>query len=214
MCEAYRHVIAFEHDNKRQTKMQRRRAALLEPLVEALSPKVYADTLLVLAYEVAEVYVGLQSLKEARITEKLQRQQKIQKLKTLPPASPAEAARFREYAQKAIHNFDVFFKMINPDSEELSEFVPPERHMRSFVRASLHSARMMSKTALYLDRAQSIARIEEACTRFKSLQQFTDKHLPVGSEERRDLKQELELVKESLELLPVYKEHLARRSNF
>jgi hypothetical protein len=177
--------VALGENEKNHTmkiKIHRRMIKILDPIFKCLNQDVYQDTCIVLAFELAEICVSLQMIKETQ-------------LKETNSTKPDSIARVRKYAEDAANYFDTFCDLVEKEGRgDVSE-----DRVISYVRAKLHCARMIIKMTLgFKDMKEKVDSIRSACERLRSLQDFAIKHIIVGSEIHSALKEELRLCHESL----------------
>eukprot|EP00941_MAST-03F_sp_MAST-3F-sp1_P004259 g4259.t1 len=212
----YRIISDFESDGKRRLAMHNRRASILTSIVHELNPTIYSQRIRQLSFELGEIFTELELLKEKRIEEKIN---STKQLSYIP--RPIEVRKCRGYAESGIKYFTTFIEtffndfgkkqknnqisvfgdlnvLLDSDSKVLDV---SDENMRTFVLAHIHIARLSGKLYLYGTKDERSHAMRESLSQHKWILQFAKLKLS-NSHLLPQIQEELDLCKQSVELLP------------
>ena len=183
VSQLYKHLIAWETDNDRSSKMQRRRADLLEPLLEQLSETHYLLVVRQILFELGEIFSDLMDLKTKRWNEE--------------PDNPHSAKKVNMMVTKAIGYFIRFLDTMKVEGKH------PEKYNAESVRPALlarfHLGRLASKFVVQENTEPHLRNTLTSFTRYKEIVDYCEKH----DEAKLAIDQEFEICQEMTRLLPL-----------
>lgn len=207
LSQMYRTLHFWEKDPKRSAAMLKRRAALLCPLLEQLSPKVYVAFWRQLSYTSAEIYQELFELKAKG------------KLPGLGPLGHEDdeedkvdvkkAARCNELAKHSIKYYGIFLDSYHSDSKSADQV---ERdHASAYLQAKLNRARLRTKM-MGISVDQQIEGNKLALDEYEEILEYGQRN-PEVVEADVNMSTEMRLCAEMAALLPSKLARLARRTS-
>ena len=190
ISQLYKHLISYETDTDRASKMQRRRADLLEPLLDQLSQSHYLLTIRQLLFELGEIFSDLMDLKTKRWSEE--------------PDNPHHAKKVNLMVSKAMDYFIKFLDTMKVEGEHPDKY--NEESVRPALLARFHLGRLSSKYVVTENSEQQLRNTLASFTRYKEIQDYCDQH----EHGKEALDQEYEICQEMVRLLPLKIESIKR----
>lgn len=140
LSQMYRTLQFWEKDPKRSAAMLKRRASLLCPLLEQLSPKVYVAFWRQLSYSSAEIY---QELFELKVKGKLPGLGPLSTEDEEEMVDVKKAARCNELAKNSIKYYGIFLDSYHSDGKQVDQV--EREHASAYLQAKLNRARLRTK---------------------------------------------------------------------
>lgn len=203
----YRTLQYWEKDPKRSAAMLKRRAALLTPLLEQLSPKVYVAFWRQLSFTSAEIY---QELFELKGKGKMPGSRSLNSLDDDEDDAAVDvkkAARCNELARKAIKHYGIFLESYQPDGTTAEKV--EKDHASTYLIGKLNRARLRTKMR-GLPADDNIEEHKMALKEYEEILQYGDRN-PEVVDADVNMSMELKLCAEMVGLLPTKLARLAKR---
>ena len=182
VSQLYKHLIAWETDNDRASKMHRRRADLLEPLLEQMSETHYLLVVRQLLFELGEIFSDLMDLKTKRWNEE--------------PDNPHSAKKVNLMVTKAIGYFIRFLDTMKVEGKH------PEKYNQESVRPALlarfYLGRLVRKFVVEENTANHLHNSLTSLTWYREIIDYCEQH----EEAKLTIDQEFECCQEMTLLLP------------
>lgn len=151
LSQLYKHLIGFETEPERASKMHRRRADLLEPILDQLSETHYLLTIRQILFELGEIFSDLMELKTARWSAE--------------PGNPQHARKVNLMVTTAIRYFTRFLDTMAVEGKQ------PEKYNDDSVRPALlarfHLGRLASKLVVEAGSEQQLRNSLTSLARYK-----------------------------------------------
>ena len=183
VSQLYKHLISWETDNDRASKMHRRRADLLEPLLEKLSESYYLLVIRQILFELGEIFSDLMELKTKRWNEE--------------PENPHHAKKVNLMVSKAISYFIRFLDTMKVEGRHPDKY--NEESVRPALLARFHLGRLSSKFVVDENTEPQLRNTLTSFTRYKEILDYCDQH----EEAKLSIDQEYEICQEMTRLLPL-----------
>ena len=183
VSQLYKHLISWETDNDRASKMHRRRADLLEPLLEKLSESHYLLVIRQILFELGEIFSDLMELKTKRWNEE--------------PENPHHAKKVNLMVSKAISYFIRFLDTMKVEGRHPDKY--NEESVRPALLARFHLGRLSSKFVVDENTEPQLRNTLTSFTRYKEILDYCDQH----EEAKLSIDQEYEICQEMTRLLPL-----------
>ena len=151
ISQLYKHLISFETDNDRACKMHRRRADLLEPLLEQLSQSHYLLVIRQIIFELGEIFSDLMDLKTKRWNEE--------------PDNPHHANKVNMMVTRATKYFAQFLDTMKVGGEHPAVY--NEESVRPALLARFHLGRLASKFVVEENTAAHLRNTLTSLARYK-----------------------------------------------
>ena len=190
LSQLYKHLIHFETDSDRAAKMHRRRADLLEPLVEQLSQSHYLLVIRQILFELGEIFSDLMELKTKRWNEE--------------PNNPHHAKKVNLVVTKAIGYFVQFLDTMKVEGKHPDKY--NEETVRPALLARFHLGRLSSK---FVVDGNSEAHLRNTTASFARYKEIVD-YCEANQHGRAAIDEEFEICQEMVRLLPVKVESIRR----
>ena len=190
VSQLYKHLISWETDNDRASKMHRRRADLLEPLLEKLSESHYLLVIRQILFELGEIFSDLMELKTKRWNEE--------------PENPHHAKKVNLMVSKAISYFIRFLDTMKVEGRHPDKY--NEESVRPALLARFHLGRLSSKFVVDENTEPQLRNTLTSFTRYKEILDYCDQH----EEAKLSIDQEFEICQEMTRLLPLKIEQIKR----
>ena len=183
VSQLYKHLISWETDNDRASKMHRRRADLLEPLLEKLSESHYLLVIRQILFELGEIFSDMMELKTKRWNEE--------------PENPHHAKKVNLMVSKAISYFIRFLDTMKVEGRHPDKY--NEESVRPALLARFHLGRLSSKFVVDENTEPQLRNTLTSFTRYKEILDYCDQH----EEAKLSIDQEYEICQEMTRLLPL-----------
>jgi len=183
ISQLYKYLISWETDNDRASKMHRRRADLLEPLLEKLSESHYLLVIRQILFELGEIFSDLMELKTKRWNEE--------------PENPHHAKKVNLMVSKAISYFIRFLDTMKVEGRHPDKY--NEESVRPALLARFHLGRLSSKFVVDENTEPQLRNTLTSFTRYKEILDYCDQH----EEAKLSIDQEFEICQEMTRLLPL-----------
>ena len=190
ISQLYKHLIAFETDNDRACKMHRRRADLLEPLLDKLSHSHYLLAVRQIMFELGEIFSDLMELKTKRWNEE--------------PNNPHHAKKVNLMVSTAINYFIQFLDTMKVEGKHPEKY--NDESVRPALLARFHLGRLSSKFVVDENTEPHLRNTVTSFTRYKEIQDYCDRH----EHGQAAIDQEFEICQEMTRLLPLKIEAIKR----
>ena len=190
ISQLYKHLIKFEADTDRASKMQRRRADLLEPLVTELSQSHYLLVIRQILFELGEIFSDLMDLKTSRWSEE--------------PNNPHHARKVNLVVTKAIEYFLQFLDTMKVEGEHPRVY--NEESVRPALLARFHLGRLSSKFVVTENSEAHLRNTVSSYSRYKEIVDYCQSN-PHG---QAAIEEEFEICQEMVRLLPLKVESIRR----
>lgn len=183
MSQLYKHLIYFEEDNDRKSKMHRRRADLLEMVVKELSETHYLLVVRQILFELGEIFSDMMDLKTKRWNEE--------------PNNPQHAKKVNMMVTQSVHYFTRFLDTMKVEGKQ------PEKYNEDSVRPALlarfHLGRLASK---YVVEENTEQHMRNVLTTFTSYKQIVD-YCAAHEDAAKAMEEEYQVCQEMVRLLPI-----------
>ncbi|CAM9230812.1 unnamed protein product, partial [Phaeothamnion confervicola] len=196
VSRAYKHLAAFEVDDKRRQAMLCRRASALAPLLAQLGTQAYGDLHKELSFELGEVYAEMAELKLARIEAK---------------EEEAALSKLNELLAKAVGHFEHFSGLF----EGVGAHKLDPTMVGPYLRSHFHAARLSGKMpatggAAVTGSAATLAALQRSLRGFSWIADNAARVLAESSAAPGEFAVELDLARQMAELLPTKIERFRR----
>ena len=186
----YRLLANWEADPDRQAKMLRRRADLLEAVLEELSLAHYLLTIRQLRFELGEIYSDLMDVKRARLARE--------------PGNPAVGRKVNLLVQQAVAQFTAFQDTMRVEGRLPEEY--NEDTVRPALLCHFHLGRLATKLVVPPGGEEELRGLAAALTAYREIVDYCDKHELAA----KAMEEEVEVCREMVRLLPVKMERMRR----
>ena len=190
ISQLYKHLIHFETDTDRASKMHRRRADLLEPLVEQLSQSHYLLVIRQILFELGEIFSDLMELKTKRWNEE--------------PNNPHHAKKVNLVVGKAVGYFLQFLDTMKVEGKHPNKY--NEESVRPALLARFHLGRLASK---FVVEENSEAHLRNTATSFARYKEIVD-YCDTNEHGKAAIDEEFGICEEMVRLLPLKVESIRR----
>ena len=190
ISQLYKHLIKFEADTDRASKMQRRRADLLEPLVTELSQSHYLLVIRQILFELGEIFSDLMDLKTSRWSEE--------------PNNPHHARKVNVMVTKAMEYFVQFLDTMKVEGQHPQVY--NEESVRPALLARFHLGRLSSKFVVSENTEAHLRNTLTSYSRYKEIVDYCETN-PHG---KAAIEEEFEICQEMVRLLPLKVESIRR----
>eukprot|EP00092_Neocalanus_flemingeri_P004859 GFUD01005229.1.p1 GENE.GFUD01005229.1~~GFUD01005229.1.p1 ORF type:complete len:574 (-),score=155.75 GFUD01005229.1:89-1810(-) len=183
MSQLYKHLIFFEEDNDRKSKMHRRRADLLEPVLNELSETHYLLVVRQILFELGEIFSDMMDLKTKRWNEE--------------PNNPHHAKKVNMMVTQAVLYFTRFLDTMKVEGKHPDKY--NEDTVRPALLARFHLGRLASKFVVEENTEQHMRNV---LTTFTSYKQIVD-YCTSNEDGAKAMEEEYEVCQEMVRLLPI-----------
>ncbi|XP_018331742.1 protein KBP homolog [Agrilus planipennis] len=184
--QLYKNLLFFDDNMENQSKMQKRRADLLEKVLKEVNPIYYMQYCRQMWFELGEIYCGILDIK----------MEKIRECKGRPSAHALN--KINHLVEKSIQHYTSFtdsFKEVT--SQDLSKCVDKDLQ-KPFLQALFHIAALWSRF-ITLDKKVGLENINKSNEFYKKVIDYCEANPEVG----QAISAELSVCKEMVNLLPV-----------
>jgi len=183
MSQLYKHLIYFEEDNDRKSKMHRRRADLLETVLKELSETHYLLVVRQILFELGEIFSDMMDLKTKRWNEE--------------PNNPHHAKKVNMMVTQAIHYFTRFLDTMKVEGKHPDKY--NEDSVRPALLARFHLGRLASKFVVDENTEQHLRNVLTTFTSYKAIVDYCTRN----EDGAKAMEEEFEVCQEMVRLLPV-----------
>lgn len=184
----YKNLSFFECDPSNQAKMHKRRADLLESLLQLLNPTYYLSICREVFYELGLTYSNMLDIKLDALNASM---------KTAPP-NPHALKKVNELSKKSIGKFHAYIETYcEPNSDELKTNLTHE-DIVPVAYAYFQIGRLWYKL-ITPDKAMQVINLNESLKSYQKFVDICEEHKTVGDE----MKGEIGVSKEMASLLPM-----------
>lgn len=183
ISQLYKHLIHYEEDNDRKSKMHRRRADLLEPVLKELNETHYLLVVRQVLFELGEIFSDMMDLKTKRWNEE--------------PNNPHHAAKVNMTVAQAVHYFTRFLDTMKVEGKLPDKY--NEDTVRPALLARFHLGRLASKFVVEENTEQHMRNVLTTFTSYKEIVDYCTRNEDAATA----MEEEFEVCQEMVRLLPV-----------
>jgi len=181
--QLYKHLIYFEEDNDRKSKMHRRRADLLEMVVKELSETHYLLVVRQILFELGEIFSDLMDLKTKRWNEE--------------PNNPHHAKKVNMMVTQSVYYFTRFLDTMKVDGKQPDKY--NDDSVRPALLARFHLGRLASKYVVEENTEQHMRNVLTTFTSYKQIVDYCTTHESAA----KSMEEEYQVCQEMVRLLPI-----------